>query len=82
MQLDLIAMFVAIIGVIVWFVRLEGRVNHLEKYAATCQKDIDGVILKHEALDSKIMDRLGEVEKALARIEGALTILHKEKGSL
>lgn len=71
----------AAIGVLGWFFRLEGRVNYNEKLLIEIDKEVDHLRAKHEALDSKVFEKLMSVEKALARIEGALGVkTEKEKG--
>ena len=57
---------------LVWLVRLEGRViNALEKV-----KDLSAQVSdqgkKHDALDSRIMEKLSFIERSLAKIEGQL----------
>lgn len=75
---------------IVWLVRLEGKIQANEKMievvkddsskvAALNEKSIDELRIKHENLDSKLLSKISEVEKTLARIEGALAIITKEK---
>ena len=55
------------VGVIVWLIRLEGKAIYNEKGLAKLE-------VKHEALDNKIVDKLSNVEKSLAKIEGYLQI--------
>lgn len=55
------------IGFIVWLVRLEGM-------ASQTRREVDALRVKHEALDSKIVEQLGEVRESLARIEGRMGI--------
>lgn len=63
------AMFV---GGIVWLVRLEGRLNQNERLNNETQKDVDDLRARHEALDERLMAKLSQIERALARIEGHL----------
>lgn len=74
---------ISLIGVIVWFVRLEGRVNYNEKVneqrSEAKQAQIDAIKaqftelrVKHDELDSKIVNELAKVREGLARIEGFL----------
>ena len=60
------------IGVIVWLVRLEGKVNHNTKLIEYDQKRVDMLSSKLEAFDSKIMDELASLRESVARIEGYL----------
>jgi hypothetical protein len=38
------------------------------------QKDVDELRVKHEALDSKIIDQLSKIRESLARLEGKLGV--------
>lgn len=67
------------LGVVVWLVRLEGRINqgdrdHIahEKLIASQEKRIDTISGKQEALEIKVVQQLSEVKESLARIEGQL----------
>lgn len=68
---------VAVLAFVVWLVRLEGKINHVERLALEAQKDVDNLRVKHESLDSKIVEQLGEVRESLARLEGALGVTKK-----
>lgn len=59
--------FGALIGLVVWLVRLEGK-------ALQSEKQLDALQIKHESLDSKVVEQLSDVRESLARIEGALSI--------
>ena len=69
---QLLTVALAGIGGVVWLVRLEGRVNHNSKLIEYEQKAREVLTAKFEALDSKLVEKLSEVEKSLARIEGYL----------
>lgn len=56
-----------VVALIVWLIRLEGKAN-------TNEKAIEKLEVKHDALDSKIVDKLSVIEKSLAKIEGRLSI--------
>lgn len=62
----------AILSGVVWLVRLEGRINQVEAHNLDTQKDIDDLRIRHEDLNEKLVSKLSEIEKALARIEGRL----------
>lgn len=57
----------ALVGLVVWLVRLEGK-------ALNSEKQLDALQIKHESLDSKVVEQLSDVRESLARIEGALSI--------
>lgn len=65
---------VALVSITVWIVRLEGKAAILDKQIAVNQKEIDALVIKHEALDSKVVEQLASVRESLARIEGALGV--------
>jgi hypothetical protein len=68
---------IAVLAFVVWLVRLEGKIGHVERLAEEAQKDVDNLRIKHESLDSKIVEQLGEVRESLARLEGALGVSKK-----
>ncbi len=72
--LNYIEAIVAIVALIVWLVRLEGKLVSLDRFASETQKDVDVLRTKHEGLDSKIVMELGEVKIILARLEERLGI--------
>lgn len=75
---QLLQVGVAVIGFIVWLVRLEGKINAVEKSGHETQKDVDDLRARHEALDSKIVEQLSEIRESLARLEGSLGIRNKK----
>lgn len=50
------------IGAIVWLIRLEGRINYLERTLTRLEE-------KHD----EVMDKLSVIEKCLAKVEGLLS---------
>lgn len=66
----------AAVGFIVWLVRLEGKSIYTKEISDQkfheFDKRINALQIKHDALDSKIVDQLSEVRESLARLEGAL----------
>lgn len=64
-QVDWLAGLMACIALIVWLVRLEGQVGFLKK-------QVDELTIKHDALDSQLVQKLSRLETAIARIEGYL----------
>ena len=67
----------AVIGLVVWLVRLEGKHTANEKAIERVEKQTSALEIKHEQLDSKLVQQLAAVREALARIEGALGINNK-----
>lgn len=79
MDLVKVEYILASVAVIVWLVRLEGKVMQAERMANEAQKDVDDLRVRHESLDSKIVEQLAEVRESLARLEGALGVTRSEK---
>lgn len=77
MQFELGSIVLAVsvlIGAIIWFVRLEGRVNTLEKTVNSLEVKVAKQEQKLEDFDDKIVNKLSEIEKSLARLEGRMQI--------
>lgn len=72
----------AAVGFIVWLVRLEGTGAAAKELSEQrfheFDKRINALQIKHDALDSKIVDQLSEVRESLARLEGALGVGKKD----
>lgn len=66
-------LFLAFVSVVVWLVRLEGRVNANEKSNDRTQEDVNQLRVKHEALDSGLVKELTQIKITLARIEGFMS---------
>lgn len=64
----------AIVGLVVWLVRLEGKTSNNEKTIERIEKQADALEIMHQQLDSKLVQQLAAVREALARIEGKLGI--------
>lgn len=71
-QFDWLAFIVAILGFVVWLVRLEGRVKQNERLTEIAQGSVDELRKRHEQLDSELVRKLSRLEAAIARIEGYL----------
>lgn len=87
----LITLSVTIIGVIVWFVRLEGKVNQhkalcdagqlaLKETMVEAQKDIDCIRNRQEIIDEKVATELKHIALELAQIKGYLQHLQDKNG--
>jgi hypothetical protein len=63
-----------VIVFIVWLIRLEGKIKMIDRANIETQKDVDELRVKHEALDSKIIDQLSKIRESLARLEGKLGV--------
>lgn len=68
----IVALGLAFIGGVIWLVRLEGRINAVEKANERTQTDVDMLRVKHEALDSELVRELTQIKVTLAKIEGFL----------
>lgn len=71
-----------IIFFVVWLVRLEGRVNYIEKANDATQKDVDVLRGEHQALNSRIVEELAKVRESLAELKGYLSGKDKNNGDL
>lgn len=65
-----VGLLVVIVPVVVWLVRLEGMVKMQRRESDLLKEEIGSLRTKHEALDSKVVEKLSLIEKTLARIEG------------
>lgn len=72
MNLDYVGIGSSLVLAILWFARLEQSTKHCISNVERIEKELDQLIIKHEALDSKVLDELSKVREALARIEGQL----------
>ena len=78
-----VALITSGIGFFVWLIRLEGKVKSMEEIFKMQVENVNesfkkvnsGIIdlqVRHEKLENKIFDKLSEIEKSLARIQGRL----------
>lgn len=65
---------VSLVFIIVWAVRLEGKIAHNHELVKFLEDETKVLKTKHESLDSKFLQELSEVKTSLARIEGALGV--------
>ena len=72
-QTDWVSVILAALGFVVWLARLEGKVRYNEK-------SIDILTARHDSLDSELVEKLGRLETAVARIEGYLKAKNEETG--
>lgn len=72
-------LIIACVAVVVWLVRLEGKVSQVSDKNVETQKDVDTLRARHESLDSKIVEQLSQVREDLAEIKGYLRINKEEK---
>jgi hypothetical protein len=61
-------------GIVIWLIRLEGKVKHVDDRSLETQKDVDVVRSLQTVHESKIAEQLSKVRESLARIEGFLKI--------
>lgn len=76
-QVDGIATITALVGVIIWFIRLEGRIKAEETYSKLLGSLINEVKTKHDALDSKIFIELSQIRESLVRLETVFSMQKK-----
>jgi len=68
----IVYLIVVIVGVIIWFSRLESKVSNSTSDIVRLQSRQDLHEQKLTELDNRVMDKLVVIEKALSRIEGSL----------
>lgn len=61
-----------VLSVIVWGVRLEGKVKSLERENEIMRTALQSVENSHNNLSLKVVEQLGVIREALARIEGRM----------
>jgi hypothetical protein len=71
---ELLTVVGGILLAVIWLIRLEGKFFFLQRMQDEMSSEIKELRTKHEALDSKIVEKLSNVEKTLAKIEGRLSI--------
>ena len=69
----------SIIALAVWLVRLEGKTEAALKANEETQKDVNDLRVRHEGLDTKIVEQLARVRESLARLEGYFSATGKDK---
>lgn len=79
MNFDYVGIGSALVGVIVWFARLESRIKNLESMLLVMEKQLDLLRVKHEALDNRVLEELSRVRESLARIEGLMGVPNNKK---
>lgn len=72
-QINPTQIILAIVGLIIWFTRLEARTNSNQRDIEKQDIIIAKLKEKHETLESELIKELGEVKQTLARIEGQLS---------
>lgn len=72
---SMVQIILAGVGLVVWLIRLEGKVLASEKANAETQKDVDALRIDH----SKIAEDLSRIRESLARIEGSLIARQREE---
>lgn len=77
--LELFGAGVVVVAFIVWLVRLEGRVNagdqrceDLDDKQKLLAQAVNATDRAHNALSMKVVEELGRIREALARIEGQI----------
>lgn len=61
-----------LIGLVVWAVRLEGKINALEDDYDQLKTEHNSLRAEHNALNSSTLQELSKIRESLARIEGRL----------
>lgn len=61
-----------VISGVVWLVRLEGRVNYIERIEQDCQKDVDQLKAEQQMLINDVTKELARVREGLSEIKGII----------
>ena len=61
-----------LVGLIVWSIRLEGKVSHIESINIKQDQEIELLDARLREFDSKILNKLSEIAERLSFIEGAI----------
>lgn len=70
--MDIVALGVTGLGALIWLIRLEGRVNQVERYVEILNTAVKAVESSHNQLALKVVEDLGKIRESLARIEGSI----------
>lgn len=68
-----------VIGLIVWSIRLEGKVSHIESINIKQDQEIELLDARLRDFDSKILNKLSEIAERLSYIEGAIKGSQKDR---
>jgi len=67
-------------GYVAWLFRLEFRVKRSEERHVEFLNALTALTVKHESLDSKVIEELSRIRESLARIEGRLELTKHKRG--
>jgi hypothetical protein len=70
--------FLVLIGLVIWGVRLEGRINQQDKIIEMHNSELKTLDDKLVNFDSKLLLKLSEIAERLSFIEGSLRKGHDE----
>lgn len=65
---------------VAWLFRLEFRVKRIEERDIEFFNALTSLTVKHESLDSKVIEELSRIRESLARIEGRLELTKHKRG--
>lgn len=83
MRADIVGFITAVVGAIVWFAKLESRIKGAEKAAHLLEKEVETLMVKHDALDSKILQEISMIRESIVRLETIFNMLeHGNNGNL
>lgn len=80
---DVVGIVSSIVAAVVWFVRLEGRIKSTEREIHLIETEVDALIIKHDALDSKILQEISMIRESIVRLETIFNMLeHGNNGNV
>lgn len=66
------AAMASICGLVIWSIRLEGKVLQNERDFTRIQSHVDGLSNSQGALERSVLDQLARIRESLARLEGLI----------
>lgn len=69
---DILAVGTVAVLYVVWLIRLEGKINAVDKDNTRLNRQVENLEEKHTVLEQKIVNELSEVNQKLSRIQGFL----------
>lgn len=83
LRADLIGFISAIIGCVAWFIKLEAISKSNEKDVILLKKEVTELMVKHTALDNKILVEISKIRESIVKLETMLNMFeHNTNGNV
>lgn len=69
LRADVIGVISSFIGLVVWLASLKSEIKSTQKELHVLNKEVDALIVKHDALDNKILNELSKIRESIVRLE-------------